>query len=156
MMTACRHQLAQTMGWWCTTLLSAVCAAWRCHGKATSRRTSPPGCWRALGATSSLVGAIALHNILAGMAVVWPMYTATGSEWQAMKWCIVDSMWEPFAIMFGAFFNTYLTHVLTATQNARGEWRGCHCRCGMVLVSVRQRFGACALTVSVSTHWPAS
>ena len=54
--------------------------------------------------------AIALHNIPEGMAVASPIYSATGSRWQAMKWCILSSICEPFAaIMFGTFFNSFLT-----------------------------------------------
>jgi len=58
-----------------------------------------------LGAASRMCGgrgmalffAIALHNIPEGMAVASPIYAATGSAWQSMKWCIISSLCEPLA-----------------------------------------------------------
>jgi len=46
--------------------------------------------------------AIALHNIPEGMAVASPILASTGSWWEALKWTVVTSAFEPIAaILFG-------------------------------------------------------
>jgi len=63
--------------------------------------------------------AIFLHNIPEGMAVASPVYASTGSAWQAMKYCLLSSMFEPLAaIIFGYFFHNSLTNYLLASLNA--------------------------------------
>lgn len=49
--------------------------------------------------------AIALHNIPEGMAVASPILASTGSAWEAMKWTVITSIFEPAAaILFGWAF----------------------------------------------------
>ena len=63
--------------------------------------------------------AIALHNIPEGMAVAAPIFAATESKWEAMKWCILSSLGEPIAaVLFGLFFSTGLTKFAMAAVNA--------------------------------------
>lgn len=63
--------------------------------------------------------AIALHNIPEGMAVASPVYSSTRSKWKTMKYCIVSSLCEPIAaVVFGMFFNNYLTRYLMSALNA--------------------------------------
>ena len=65
--------------------------------------------------------AIALHNIPEGMAVAMPIYASTRSRWQALKWCLVSSICEPLAaVLFGVFFNSYLTRHIIQVLNAVG------------------------------------
>ncbi|KAK8793304.1 hypothetical protein WA158_004663 [Blastocystis sp. Blastoise] len=63
--------------------------------------------------------AIAMHNIPEGMAVALPIYYATNSKWEAFKWCFVSSLCEPLgAVIFGLFFQNYITHYVMAALNA--------------------------------------
>jgi ZIP family zinc transporter len=63
--------------------------------------------------------AIALHNIPEGMAVAAPIFAATESKWEAMKWCILSSLGEPIAaVLFGLIFSTGLTKFAMAAVNA--------------------------------------
>jgi zinc transporter ZupT len=63
--------------------------------------------------------AIALHNIPEGMAVAAPIFAATESKWEAMKWCILSSLGEPIAaVLFGLLFSTGLTKFAMAAVNA--------------------------------------
>ncbi len=62
--------------------------------------------------------AIALHNIPEGMAVAAPIMTATGSSWQALKWCLLSSVAEPAgAVVFGVLLNQWLTREVAAIIN---------------------------------------
>lgn len=74
--------------------------------------------------------AIALHNIPEGMAVALPIYYATkrysdhfhcssSSKKQALRWCLISSICEPLgALVFGLFFQNYITHYVMAALNA--------------------------------------
>lgn len=63
--------------------------------------------------------AIALHNIPEGMAVASPVYSATKDKWKTMKLCILSSVCEPLAaLLFGTFFNGYLTFYFMSAMNA--------------------------------------
>ena len=74
---------------------------------------------RCLGRGAAITAAIALHNIPEGMAVASPIYAATGSKWQALKYCILSSLFEPLgAILFGYAFSSSLTPALLAGVNA--------------------------------------
>jgi len=54
--------------------------------------------------------AIAAHNIPEGMAVAAPIYGATHSKWQAMKYTILSGLCEPAgAILIGWGMGPYLT-----------------------------------------------
>lgn len=54
--------------------------------------------------------AIAMHNIPEGLAVAAPIYEATGSKWQALKYSVLSGMCEPLgALIFGVVFGGYLT-----------------------------------------------
>ncbi|GAM19689.1 hypothetical protein SAMD00019534_028640, partial [Acytostelium subglobosum LB1] len=60
-----------------------------------------------------LMLAIAAHNIPEGMAVAAPIYTATGSKWQAFKYCLLSGLCEPAgAIIFGLIFKDYMSPYL--------------------------------------------
>lgn len=61
-----------------------------------------------------LAMAIALHNIPEGMAVASPMYSATGSKYQAVKYTILSGLCEPLgALIFGVLFHNYINvHVI--------------------------------------------
>jgi ZIP family zinc transporter len=57
-----------------------------------------------------LTVAIAMHNIPEGLAVAAPIYEATGSKWQALKYSVLSGVCEPFgALVFGIFFSNVLT-----------------------------------------------
>lgn len=63
--------------------------------------------------------AIFLHNIPEGMAVTSPVYVATGSAYQALKYCVLSSAAEPLAaIFFGYAFSQYMTPYTIAALNA--------------------------------------
>eukprot|EP01133_Synstelium_polycarpum_P014960 gene14960-17688_t len=66
-----------------------------------------------------LMLAIAAHNIPEGMAVAAPIYTATGSKWQAFKYCLLSGLCEPLgAIIFGWVFKDYMTPYLVQSMLA--------------------------------------
>lgn len=53
---------------------------------------------------------IAAHNIPEGMAVAAPVYSATGSKWQAVKWATLSGACEPVgALLFGVLLNKFIT-----------------------------------------------
>ena len=63
--------------------------------------------------------AIAAHNIPEGMAVAAPMYSATGSRWQAIKYTVLSGMCEPLgavvvALVLGPFMTEWVVQVLLA------------------------------------------
>ncbi len=66
----------------------------------------------------ALFFAIALHNIPEGMAVASPIYAATGSAWQSMKWCIISSLCEPLAALLLIPASSALTPEWAAILNA--------------------------------------
>lgn len=47
----------------------------------------------------SLAVAIALHNIPEGVAVALPVYFATGSRWQGLRYAFVSGLAEPLAVV---------------------------------------------------------
>jgi zinc transporter, ZIP family len=54
--------------------------------------------------------AMSLHNIPEGMAVAAPILAATGSKYEAMKWCFISSIVEPVgAIVLGLSLHSALT-----------------------------------------------
>ncbi|KYQ94359.1 zinc/iron permease [Tieghemostelium lacteum] len=60
-----------------------------------------------------LMLAIAAHNIPEGMAVAAPIYSATGSKWQAFKYCLYSGLCEPLgALIFGLIFREFMTPFL--------------------------------------------
>jgi len=68
------------------------------------------GCLRGLDVGLPLAFAIAAHNIPEGMAVASPIYHATGSKWEAVKWSTLSGACEPVgAIIVGLFFTNSLT-----------------------------------------------
>lgn len=69
---------------------------------------------------------------LDAMSRVMPLPSPTvafcrpGSKWKTMKYCIVSSLCEPIAaVVFGMFFNNYLTRYLMSALNAGGEFWVC-------------------------------
>jgi len=63
--------------------------------------------------------AMALHNIPEGMAVAAPVLSATGSRWEAIKWCVLSSVVEPAgAIILGLVFQGSLTPEVQAVLEA--------------------------------------
>lgn len=63
--------------------------------------------------------AIAAHNIPEGMAVAAPLYSATGSRWQAVKYTVLSGMCEPLgavvvALALGPFMTEWVVQVLLA------------------------------------------
>ncbi|EAL43669.1 permease family protein [Entamoeba histolytica HM-1:IMSS-B] len=53
---------------------------------------------------------IAGHNIPEGLAVAAPVYSSTGSKWEAFKWALISGVCEPFgALTVGALFYPFLT-----------------------------------------------
>lgn len=63
-----------------------------------------------MGRGVAITMAMALHNIPEGMAVAAPVLAATGSKWQALKWCFLSSIVEPLgAIVMGVAFQESIT-----------------------------------------------
>ncbi|ELP90719.1 zinc transporter, putative [Entamoeba invadens IP1] len=53
---------------------------------------------------------IAGHNIPEGLAVAAPVYSSTGSRWEAFKWALISGICEPFgALCVGTLFYPVLT-----------------------------------------------
>jgi ZIP family zinc transporter len=60
-----------------------------------------------LGVTIAI--AIGLHNFPEGLAVAAPIYAATKSRYQAIKWSLISGLCEPAgALAFGLFFRRYI------------------------------------------------
>ena len=63
--------------------------------------------------------AIAAHNVPEGMAVAAPLYAATGSRWQAVKYTVLSGMCEPLgavvvALALAPFMTAWVVQVLLA------------------------------------------
>jgi ZIP family zinc transporter len=90
-----------------TQTLSGVCsepwAGWAPEALAGFMQ----GC---MGRGVAITTAMALHNIPEGMAVAAPVLAATGSKWEALKWCFLSSIVEPVgAIVMGVSFQDSIT-----------------------------------------------
>ncbi|KAA0159483.1 hypothetical protein FNF28_05840 [Cafeteria roenbergensis] len=72
-----------------------------------------------LGRGVAISVAMALHNIPEGMAVAAPVLAATGSRWEAFKWCVLSSIVEPLgAIVLGLAFRGSLAGPLQEVLEA--------------------------------------
>ena len=76
-------------------------------------------CIKGLSIGLPLTFAIAAHNIPEGMAVATPVYHATGSRWQALKYSLLSGACEPLGALLVAFFfsdklDEHLVHCLLA------------------------------------------
>ena len=63
--------------------------------------------------------AVAAHNIPEGMAVAAPIYSATGSKWQAIKYTALSGLCEPLgavavALVLGPLMTEWVVQVLLA------------------------------------------
>ena len=60
-----------------------------------------------------LMFVIAAHNIPEGIAVAAPVYSSTGSKWQAFKWALISGICEPLgALTVGALCYSFLTETV--------------------------------------------
>ena len=60
-----------------------------------------------------LMFVIAAHNIPEGLAVAAPIYSSTGSKWEAFKWALISGICEPLgALTVGALCYSFLTETV--------------------------------------------